>query len=338
MLEMRTETEVPEGDQPSALATMLAGFLGPEIMQAFRDPDVTEIYVNPDGLLWLIRHSEGRVCTEMRMEASHLYQFINSAASSLDQSVTAENPSLQAELPKDLFNGARLQAEVPPVVARPTFNLRKPPTKIYSLESYVENGTLSAAWYKALRYAVKVHWNIVVAGPTHSGKTTFCNALIKEMADQCPRERFVLIEDTRELQCAARDVLDYRTAGCLSMADLVKRTLRRTPDRIIVGEVRDEAALQLLEAWSTGHPGGCGTLHASSPEGALNRLDRLCRRANVPSQMELIAESVDLVVVIKPVPGGRRVTDMARVEGLNDSGQYIIKRLTEVEAEQEVLA
>jgi type IV secretion system protein VirB11 len=134
------------------------------------------------------------------------------------------------------------------------------------------------------------------------------------MTLSCPNERIVILEDTAELQCVAPDHLALRTPAGGTLAQLVKATLRANPDRIVVGEVRDEAALDLLDAWATGHPGGVATLHARTPEGALLRLDRLAQRANVPSQAALIAEAIEWIVVMTPV---RKVKTLARVIGWN---------------------
>ena len=135
-------------------------------------------------------------------------------------------------------------------------------------------------------------------------------------------ERLVLLEDTIELQCAASDHLALRTNGRVTLADLVRNTLRTSPDRIIVGEVRGAEALDLLDAWATGHPGGIATVHASSAEGALFRLDRLAQRANVPPQPALVAEAVSLVVVIEGGNLRRRVSEIVRVDGRYPDGRY----------------
>src|SRR3546814_3853760 len=120
--------------------------------------------------------------------------------------------------------------------------------------------------------AVVERKNVLVAGGTSSGKTTLANALLNEMA--ALDERVILIEDTRELQCAAPDTVALRTRpGVVSMADLVRSTLRLRPDRIIVGEVRGGEALDMLKAWNTGHPGGIATAHANSARSALYRIE-----------------------------------------------------------------
>ena len=175
--------------------------------------------------------------------------------------------------------------------------------------------------------AVEERANILVAGGTGSGKTTFANALLQEIAGRFPTDRIVVLEDTVELQCPAADTLALRTSSGLSLADLVKASLRTKPDRIVIGEVRDAAALDLLDAWATGHPGGIATLHATDPLGALHRLDRLAQRANVPPQRELVAEAIDLVVVLQGSHGQRRVRELVRVAGLDRNGQFRIQPL-----------
>jgi Flp pilus assembly CpaF family ATPase len=137
----------------------------------------------------------------------------------------------------------------------------------------------------------------------------------------------VILEDTRELQCVGADHLALRTGAGLSLADLVKFTLRASPDRIVIGEVRDGAALDLLDAWATGHPGGVATVHATTALGALERLDRLAQRNNVPSQRDLIAQAVGLIVVLAGGSRARRVTDVVEVQGLDDEGRYRLNPL-----------
>jgi type IV secretion system protein VirB11 len=197
---------------------------------------------------------------------------------------------------------------------------------------------LTVAQADAIARAVRARQNVLICGGTNSGKSTLANAVIREISEWSPDDRVVILEDTVELQCAAKDHLALRTGAGLVLADLVRSTMRASPDRIVVGEVRGAEALDLLDAWATGHPGGVATVHASSAEGALIRLDRLARRANVPSQRELIAEAIQLVVVMQHAVragssnrGGptRKATDLARVVGLDaQSGRFLLERLT----------
>ena len=144
----------------------------------------------------------------------------------------------------------------------------------------------------ALRRAVAERRNILVAGGTSTGKTTLTNALLAEVAKTA--DRVVLIEDTRELQCQAPNLVALRTKdGVVSLSDLVRSSLRLRPDRIPIGEVRGAEALDLLKAWGTGHPGGIGTIHAGTGIGALRRLEQLIQEAVVTVPRALIAETID---------------------------------------------
>ena len=304
-------------------AEIIARYLGPTVSGFFADDDVTEIYINPQECVVRVdTRSRGKITTPERMTAHRVEMLLNAVAASIGENLTPENPRLQAELPTSVFRGSRLQGFVPPVSAGPSFTIRKPPTVIYSLDDYVAHAVIHAGQRDELRRAIAEHRSIVVAGGTNTGTTTLANALLREITLQFPHERLVLLEDTVELQCAASDHLALRTNGRVTLADLVRNTLRTSPDRIIVGEVRGPEALDLLDAWATGHPGGIATVHASSPEGALHRLDRLAQRANVPPQAALIAEAIGLVVVIEGGNIRRRVSEIAQVDGRYPDGRY----------------
>jgi type IV secretion system protein VirB11 len=168
-----------------------------------------------------------------------------------------------------------------------------------------------------LQRAVLEHRNILVIGGTGSGKTTLINALIAEMIGFGPSERLVIIEDTREIQCAADNCVQLHTTPEVSMTQLLRTTLRMRPDRILVGEVRGPEALDLLMAWNTGHQGGAATLHANSARAALVRLAMLVSmHPDAPRPIEpLIAEAVDIVVHITRTATGRRVQEIVEVSG-----------------------
>ena len=323
---MHTQTQSAlrgNGAPGDRYAEIIARYLGPTLTELFQDDDVTEIYINPQECVVRVdTRSRGKITTAERISTHRVEMLLNAVAASIGENLTPENPRLQAELPKSVFRGSRLQGFVSPVSVGPSFTIRKPPTVIYSLDDYVARAVITAAQREQLRIAIAEHRSIVVAGGTNTGKTTLANALLREITLQFPHERLVLLEDTVELQCSASDHLALRTNGRVTLADLVKNTLRTSPDRIIVGEVRGAEALDLLDAWATGHPGGIATVHASSAEGALFRLDRLAQRANVPPQPALIAEAVGLVVVIEGGNARRRVSEIARVDGRYPDGRY----------------
>jgi type IV secretion system protein VirB11 len=194
---------------------------------------------------------------------------------------------------------------------------------VFMLDNYVAAGIMSADQAETLREAVATRANILVAGGTSTGKTTLTNALLAEVAKTA--DRVVIIEDTRELQCAAPNLVAMRTKdGVATLSDLVRSSLRLRPDRIPVGEVRGSEALDLLKAWGTGHPGGIGTIHAGTGIGALRRLEQLIQEAVVTVPRALIAETIDLVAVLSGRGSARRLAELARVEGLGPDGDYRI--------------
>jgi type IV secretion system protein VirB11 len=296
-------------------------YAGPAVAAALDDPLVTELSLNPqDGLLWVERRGVGRTPLDAGLGAARAEMFLNSVAASIDVTLGPATPVLQATMP----NGARLQGFVPPVTTGPAFTIRVPSCAVYTLDDYERAGTITPAHAAAVRVCVAERRSIVVAGGTNSGKTTFANALLDEMHRATPDDRVVVLEDTAELRPPSRNHLMLRTPPGGTLRDLVKGTLRTSPDRIVVGEVRDAAALDLLDAWTTGHPGGCATVHAETALGALRRLDRLAQRAGVPPQPELVAEAVAMIVITAGGAHGRRIAGVTRVVGLDRRRDFVL--------------
>lgn len=313
---------------------MLRTAMGPTIAAALADPQVIEIMINPDGHLWLDRLGQGRFDTGIGYDAAQVERIIRLVASHARTEAHAASPIVSAELPPHGEGaGERFEGVLPPVSTAPCFSIRKPAAKIYTLLDYVADDIMSAHMARSLSAAVAERQNILVVGGTSSGKTTLANALLAEMGGL--DERVILIEDTRELQCAARDVVALRTrsagaagAGAITMADLVRSTLRLRPDRIIVGEVRGREALDMLKAWNTGHPGGIATVHANSAMAALYRLEQLIQEAVVTVPRRLIAEAIDLIIFISGRGLSRRAETLVRVDGLDADGAYDVALLT----------
>ena len=303
---------------------MLRTAMGPAIAAALADPLVIEVMINPDGALRLDRLGEGRSDTGMRFDPAQVERIIRLVASHARAEVHAGAPIVSAELPPHGQGaGERFEGVLPPVSLAPCFSIRKPATRLYTLMDYVTDGIMSADAARLLSLAVVERRNILVAGGTSSGKTTLANALLAEMAHL--DERILLIEDTRELQSPAADTVALRTRpGSVTMADLVRSTLRLRPDRIIVGEVRGGEALDMLKAWNTGHPGGIATVHANSAASALLRVEQLIQEAVVTVPRRLIADAIDMVVFIAGRGASRRVETIARVAGLDAQGGYAV--------------
>jgi len=227
--------------------------------------------------------------------------------------VTTERPIVSAELPG---GGERFEGLLPPVVSAPCFSIRKGAAKIFTLEDYVDAETMTKAQADALSYAVNAKLNILIVGGTSSGKTTLANALLAEIAN-C-NDRVLILEDTRELQCATEDQVALRTHGQdVKLSDLVRSTLRLRPDRIVVGEVRGPEALDMLKAWNTGHPGGIATVHANSAEAGLYRIEQLILEGASSVPKALIAEAINVIVFISGRGSDRRVETIARVLGVH---------------------
>lgn len=301
---------------------MLRTALGPAIATFLEDPSIVEVMLNPDGRLWIDRLSGGLEDSGRTMSAADGERIVRLVAHHVGAEVHGEKPRVSAELPE---TGERFEGLLPPVVAAPAFAIRKPAVAVFTLDDYAAAGIMTTGQAGLLREAVAARKNILVAGGTSTGKTTLTNALLAEIAGTT--DRVVLIEDTRELQCRAPNLVALRTKdGVASLSDLVRSSLRLRPDRIPVGEVRGSEALELLKAWGTGHPGGIGTIHAGSALGALRRLEQLIQEAVLTVPKALIAETIDLVAVLRGRGSERRLAELALIAGLDPAtGDYRVQ-------------
>jgi type IV secretion system protein VirB11 len=297
--------------------------LGARILDYLADPQVVEVMLNPDGTLWIDRLGAGMQKIG-EVAAVQALTIVNTVAAMLETTVTSERPILECELPLD---GSRFEALIPPLVERVSFALRKKALLVFSLQNYLEKGIMTKAQKQAIEEAVVGRQNVLVSGGTGSGKTTAANAILDCVAQVDTEHRIVVIEDTRELQVNAQNVVFLRTSDNTDMTRLLRATMRLRPDRIVVGEVRDGSALALLKAWNTGHPGGVGTVHANDANAALIRIGQLIQEAGVPPNPELIAEAVNIVVSIKRTATGRKVEEVAAVRGWSASGGFHVERL-----------
>lgn len=307
------------GETGSRSARMLRTAMGNAIAQWLCDPAVIEIMLNPDGRLWVERLGEGVSDSGLSLTPSDGERIIRLVAHHVGVDVHDQNPRVSAELPE---TGERFEGLLPPIVTTPAFAIRKPAVAVFTLGDYAEAAIMTPAQAETLRRAIADRFNILVAGGTGTGKTTLANALLAQVATT--GDRVVLIEDTRELQCTAPNMVSLRTKdGVASLADLVRSSLRLRPDRIPIGEVRGSEALDLLKAWGTGHPGGIGTIHAGSAIGALRRMEQLIQEAVVTVPRALIAETIDLIAVLVRDGHGRRLAELARIDGLDPAtGDY----------------
>jgi type IV secretion system protein TrbB len=288
---------------------------GPALCALFSDQAVIEIMLNSDGKLWVERL--GQDMEEIgTMGAAQAELLMGTLAYVNGVAMTNDTPSLSCELPKE-FAGARFQGHLPPVVKAPSFTIRKKAIAVFTLSQYVERGIMTQAQREVIEDAVRTKKNILIAGGTGSGKTTLTNAVVQHISEVCSEDRIIILEDLGELKCSARNAEIMLSSAEYTMTRLLKDTLRMRPDRILVGEVRDGAALDLLMAWNTGHPGGVCTLHSDSALLALSRLEQMIALVSVGSMKQTIAEAVGLVVFIEKCAGSRRVKEIIRVLGFD---------------------
>ena len=307
-------------------ASALASALAP-ILPFLEDDSIVEIMLNADGSVWVDQLRVGMSCTSARMtpyEAETMLRFI---ASETNVELNAANPSLAAKLP---LWGTRVQASIPPVVEAPVFSMRKPARVVFSLEDYVRCGVLSPNQHEALLEAIASHANILIGGGTGCGKTTFANALLKVIAERT-EDRVLIIEDTPELQCEARNKIQVLVqAPVYTWQRAVMDAMRYRPDRILVGEVRDGSALELLKAWNTGHPGGMATIHANGTAAMLDRICQLIEEVVYPAPRLLVAQTINVCVHIrrdKTHKAGRSLSGLDRVVGAADNGRWLLEPL-----------
>lgn len=297
------------------LVRKLQEALGEQICVALDDTSVVEIMLNPDGRLYIERLGHGIAAVgEMTSAAAEIV--IGSVAHALQSQADDEQPIISGELP---IGGHRFEGLLPPIVSRPTFTIRRRASRLIPLDYYVSSKVMTARQADIIRNAIKSRLNIVISGGTGSGKTTLANAVISEIVEAAPEDRIVILEDTAEIRCVAENAVALHTSDTIDMARLLKSTMRLRPDRIIVGEVRDGAALTLLKAWNTGHPGGVTTIHSNSAMSALRRLEQLTAEVSQQPMREVIGEAVDLIVSIERTGRGRRVRDVIHVESFNGS-------------------
>jgi len=297
--------------------------LGDLVWERLHDVDVFDIMLNGDGALFEDRRGHGltRIGTINEYDAQSAINIVTAIAGEV---VDRKSPIIEAELP---VRKARFIGYSPPITAKPSFSIRLPPSKIYTLAEYVADGIATTAQVAVIENAIAAGQNILIAGGTGSGKSTLLNAVLEALSRIHPVKRVCLIEEVIELQCSQANVLALRTGPQADHQDLLMRLMRSRPDVIVFGEVRDEAALQLVKAANTGHDGLMSTLHANSAQDALHRMQDLCAEAEPGDFRSQIASAFDLIVGIqrtnaadrKPGDADRRITEIIKLEGFADN-------------------
>ena len=304
-------------EQAELKIDFLRKMLGKSICRALQDDDITEIMANPDGSVWFESRLRG-MHKDSEIGEFESQNFLLQLARLQDLFLNFENPYLETLLP---FNRERLEGTIAPISDRASFTIRKPAKFVYPLEDYLTKRVINKAQYDFICEALLSRKNIIISGGPGTGKTTLANAVIKKMSEICDRaQRVLVLEDTAEIKCEMPNVLSMVTSQHVSMTTLLKIAMRSRPDRILVGEVRDAAALDLLKSWNTGCPGGIATIHANSTESSVLRLLSLAQEANVPPPTDLVAETVDVLINVvrnSKHAAGREVKSISEIKGFN---------------------
>jgi pilus assembly protein CpaF len=287
-----------------------------------RDPEVSEIMVNGADQIWVERAGRLYPVEKSFTDNDHLRRTIDKIVSRIGRRVDEASPMVDARLP----DGSRVNAVLPPVALDgPMLTIRKFAADPLTMQDIVGFGTLTAATAYLLAACVRARLNILISGGTGSGKTTLLNVLSSFVPAD---ERIVTIEDAAELQLRQEHVVRLESRppnvegrGEVTARDLMRNALRMRPDRIIVGEVRDGAALDMLQAMNTGHDGSLTTLHANSPRDALARIETMVLMAgfDMPQRAirEQAASAIDVIVhQARLRDGSRRVTHITEVAGM----------------------
>lgn len=290
---------------------------GDTITEAIASNSVFEIMLNPDGRLWLQDKERGLYFSGYTLSSVQATNLIGTVASLNGKIINEQTPILECELP---FLGHRFEAVLPPVVKSPAFCIRKRALQVFTLNEYVEQQVLTPMQAEHLRNAISTRKTILVVGGPGTGKTTFTNALLHEMLNQCGNtQRILILEDTHELQSSAPNTVFLQTTATVDFQHLLRAALRLRPDRICMGECRGAEMLTLLKCWNTGTPGGIATLHANSAKAALSRIQEMVAESGSYPKPQLIVEAVNIIVSLSFHPiQGRIVNDILEVTGYSN--------------------
>jgi pilus assembly protein CpaF len=295
--------------------------LGP-LEPLLADPTVSDILVNTHKRVYVERKGILEMTSIQFRDDIHLMSIIDRIVSAVGRRVDESSPMVDARL----ADGSRVNAIIPPLaVDGPCLSIRRFGRDPLTSEDLLQNNTLTEPMLELLRGCVKARLNILVSGGTGAGKTTFLNVLSSYISN---RERIVTVEDAAELQLHQDHVVRLETRpaniegrGAIQQRQLVINSLRMRPDRIIVGEVRGEEALDMLQAMNTGHDGSLATIHANTPRDALSRLETMVAMGslNIPDGAirRQISSAIDVVVQVSRLSDGtRKVISLAEITGM----------------------
>jgi pilus assembly protein CpaF len=319
----REKTPLPQFERDRIVVELLNEVfgLGP-IEPLLADPAVSDILVNGPYEVYVERKGLLEHTDVTFKDEEHLMRIIERIVSRIGRRVDESSPMVDARLP----DGSRINAIIPPLSLNgPVLSIRRFGTSPLCAEDLVSNGTITAEMLELLKAAVQGKLNLLISGGTGAGKTTLLNVLSGYIPNS---ERIITIEDAAELQLKQKHVIRLETRppniegkGAVRQRQLVSNSLRMRPDRIVVGEVRGDEAVDMLQAMNTGHEGSITTIHANSPRDALTRLEMMISMANLnlpeKAARHQIASALQAVIQISRLPdGSRKILTLSEITGM----------------------
>lgn len=304
--------------------------LGQTILKALNDPKVTDINANPDGTVWIERLDTPKITKIATLSHQARESIIKTVATSLNEVANKESSTIGGELP---LLGARFEGVLPPVAKPgPGFSIRKKATRILTFKDYIAAEIITVQMYAMLHESIANRENVLIAGGTGTGKTTFINAFVDHISSTFPHDRLIICEDIDEIQSNAPNTFKMIANKNDPLGNCIKTTLRLSPKRIIIGEIRAaDQAKEAFQAWNTGHKGGIFSLHANSALDAIQRLEDLCTIAFGNQCQRLISRTIDKILFIKKSNGKRKVQEFYWLRDFKNNYQ-----LTDLLKNQEV--
>jgi type IV secretion system protein TrbB len=325
-------TKIPTANsQQERIIKKIQRELGPIIMKALNDPNVTDINVNPDGNVWVERLDTSEIIQIATLTYHARESIIKTIATSLNEVANKESSTIGGELP---LLGARFEGVLPPVAKPgPGFSIRKKATRILTFKDYLKDRIINVAIYALLQDAIQKYDNVLIVGGTGTGKTTFINAYVDSISKEFPNDRLVICEDVDEIQSSVPNTFKMIANKNNPLGNCIKTMLRLSPKRIIIGEIREaDQAKEAFQAWNTGHKGGIFSLHANSALDAIQRLEDLCNIAFGNKCQRLISRTVDKILFFKKVNGKRKIQEFYELKDFSKNTY----NLTDLLSKQEV--
>ena len=314
---------LPEEQRERLLEKLKWEVRGP-IQTALLDENVIEIVSNANGTVWQLSRNSGWEEIDS-ISPAKADSILSTVAALTDNLISTSSPIIQCAFPLD---GSRLQGLTPPAVSAPIFDIRKHSPHIFSLHDYVNDHIISSKQAEAIIASVQDRKNILISGGTCSGKTTLTKTII-DLARQLGEsgERIVIIEDTQELYCNARNAVEIHAYSRDALSTFTQAAMRLRPERIILGEVRGREAYDLMYLLNSGHPGSFTTIHANNSRLALHKFLMLARESGEKVHPQRVVECFDIVISIKRTAQGLLVDEVAEVLGHKNS-DFILNSLS----------